>query len=422
MNEKLIFTSMLLFGLLLVSSCEEASKSPLFTPVTIYPEETFEGDSLFGGRSDRGISSPADPIACQFPVGGFCQETGDSQFPHQIVCEEALGCHSPESCFVEDGNNYCGSSSYGGCYCIGDGVCHDAYGETAENSPTDGCSGAVVCNNDGVRDAGEDCDGSDLPITSCSVYNSALYESGTLSCTSSCTYDTSNCVPVSGGPQPGDACGSGTSWPVGTTMPCDTGNLGVCKDGIISCLSTNVFGSCIGDVSPGEEPEDCSAVNEDNDCDGAYPSTDSDCNFDTVDHIKTLTVLQNFGDPIYGSLGTNETYYGEIISYVVPGQRYSASIDLSGCLNTNCYSYPTDVELYLCMKDAIDDSSEWECSSPKLVSDIGGATDHREVVVSLNPSVSDPGMHYLKVMADCAMDSCGSYKGIAIHSVVFFAA
>ena len=62
-----------------------------------------------------------------------------------------------------------------------------------------GGGGGAVCGN-GVKEGGEQCDGSDLGGTTC---QSLGYSGGTLSCNADCTYNTSQCtntcVPVPGG-------------------------------------------------------------------------------------------------------------------------------------------------------------------------------------------------------------------------------
>ena len=68
------------------------------------------------------------------------------------------------------------------------------------NSNCDGfvtsqCIGYVICNNNGSRDTGEACDGTDLGGYTCSDFDE--FTGGTLSCNSNCDFDASQCT---GGP------------------------------------------------------------------------------------------------------------------------------------------------------------------------------------------------------------------------------
>lgn len=64
---------------------------------------------------------------------------------------------------------------------------------------------------DGVIASGEQCDGSNLGGTSCSLQG--FNGGGSLSCTSACTFNTSQCVPSSGGGGGGGGSGSSPSIP-----------------------------------------------------------------------------------------------------------------------------------------------------------------------------------------------------------------
>jgi hypothetical protein len=65
------------------------------------------------------------------------------------------------------------------------------------------CQEIVVCDNDGIKDADEACDGTDFgtitgeatPITNCLEYDPALYSDGELSCVQ-CEVITTDCTPL----------------------------------------------------------------------------------------------------------------------------------------------------------------------------------------------------------------------------------
>ena len=73
------------------------------------------------------------------------------------------------------------------------------------------------CGN-GDLDAGEDCDGSIMPIQNCVDYSSSSYTGGTLSCSASCTFVTSGCT-SSGGDTGGDTSTGGSTGGAATLPP-----------------------------------------------------------------------------------------------------------------------------------------------------------------------------------------------------------
>ncbi|HVW25309.1 MAG TPA: hypothetical protein VHC69_08050 [Polyangiaceae bacterium] len=74
---------------------------------------------------------------------------------------------------------------------------------------SDSSSNAPSCNNNGMVDPGEQCDGLALNGQTCMSLLMAQTASGTLSCKSDCTFDTSMCTNGAGG-------GSGTGGNNGT--------------------------------------------------------------------------------------------------------------------------------------------------------------------------------------------------------------
>ena len=121
--------------------------------------------------------------------------------------------------------------------------------------------GEGVCNNDGVKDYGEECDGSDLGGQTCQGLE---FNSGTLACKSDCTFDTLGCI-------------SGS---------CTDGEIELCF--LQGGVCVNSFQTCIGNAWPGcesvyptligyEDPEISCSDGKDNDCDGLVDSLDDDC-------------------------------------------------------------------------------------------------------------------------------------------------
>ncbi len=85
--------------------------------------------------------------------------------------------------------------------------CEELTGTTGSLSCTSDClldlSGCVssgACGN-GVAEAGEECDGTDLGSATCATVRSGIYGGGELSCREDCTFDTTGCVPA-------DHCGN----------------------------------------------------------------------------------------------------------------------------------------------------------------------------------------------------------------------
>ena len=82
-------------------------------------------------------------------------------------------------------------------FIIGTGIILSAFIflKAAADSVSISASVTIACGN-GVVDSGEDCDGNNLNGKSCSTEG---FAGGTLSCTATCTFDTSSCTSGSGG-------------------------------------------------------------------------------------------------------------------------------------------------------------------------------------------------------------------------------
>jgi cysteine-rich repeat protein len=136
----------------------------------------------------------------------------------------------------DDGNTESGDSCNQAClweFVCGDQACDVANGETCRLCPGDCCPN---CGNNMI-DAGENCDGNDLASYSCEDF---CYEGGTLSCTSYCDFDLTQCTGT------GPVCGDG---------------LAECEE---RCDDTDLRG------------KDCNTLGYD----GGTLSCDTDCTFD----------------------------------------------------------------------------------------------------------------------------------------------
>jgi len=132
-------------------------------------------------------------------------------------------------------------------------VCGNSAVETGEQcddgntASGDGCSAtcqieqAASCNNNGIKESGELCDGSDFGnLTGCSDLG---YDTGTLACSSQCTFDTSQCYNCATIGQVPD--GSGGCTTIGNGV-CDAGE--TCSQEPVACeglqASCSVGQSC----------------------------------------------------------------------------------------------------------------------------------------------------------------------------------
>jgi len=132
--------------------------------------------------------------------GGSCGDCGPTEICNVAgqcisTCDNDGTCDSSEtstSCPADcpcDNDGTCDSgetstSCPADCPCDNDGTCDS--GETNTNCPAD----CPLCDNDGVKDPTEDCDGSALGGQICATKG---FSGGTLTCTASCTFDTTNC-------------------------------------------------------------------------------------------------------------------------------------------------------------------------------------------------------------------------------------
>jgi len=158
------------------------------------------------------------------------------------VCSVNADCPSGQSC-VYDGTYGNISMTFGGRTGSGEllHTCGDEPEREAARMRTHvvsraasypSCFVSSSCGN-GVIDAGEECDGGDLGGATC---GSEGFVGGTLSCTSSCTFDTSAC----------SSCGNGV---VDDGEVCDGGDLGGATCGSLGCTGGGALAcnfSCSG--------------------------------------------------------------------------------------------------------------------------------------------------------------------------------
>lgn len=181
-----------------------------------------------------------------------CPSCGDGVLGSTEQCDDgnnADGDGCAADCKDEDGVPTCGNGIWeageacddgnttdlDGCsatcqreFVCGDGTCESAMGESCELCHQDCCPS---CGN-GVKDAGEACDGAALGGATCEAL---CYPGGTPSCTAYCTLDVSTCT----GSLP--VCGDGV---VDCGEECDQGELGG-----LSCSALGYEGGTLGCTS-----------------------------------------------------------------------------------------------------------------------------------------------------------------------------
>jgi cysteine-rich repeat protein len=128
------------------------------------------------------------------------------------------------------------TSEFGASRGSGDG------GEQGDGAETGDGSG--VC-GDGVLGGGEECDGEDLGGATCESVSGG-FEGGLLKCSSSCRFDTSECIP--------EGCGNGV---IDLGEECDDGN----DDNTDACLKVCRAAVC-GDGFVWEGTEECDDAND----------------------------------------------------------------------------------------------------------------------------------------------------------------
>lgn len=150
------------------------------------------------GECGDGIAQP-DEMCDGADLGGVtCEDLGYEG--GELFCTERCqrsewGCHRCGNGEV-DPREQCDGDDVGGVTCEylsggvmgGDVRCGDDC-----RLDTSGCSPPTTCGN-GVKEAGEQCDGEDLGLATCALVFPELYGSGTLACQENCLFDTAACV------------------------------------------------------------------------------------------------------------------------------------------------------------------------------------------------------------------------------------
>lgn len=163
-------------------------------PVTTDPVTTGPGTSEPAGVCGDGNVDPNEECDGDSLVGSTCQTEGYGA--GTLVCGPDCqlftdGCytcgdnivHMAEAC---DGTNFNGKS----CQSLGYGGGNLTCAQNCKSIDTAGCTPLATCGN-GQKEGSEQCDGAQLGGQSCVGLG---FDSGTLLCSPSCTFDNANCM------------------------------------------------------------------------------------------------------------------------------------------------------------------------------------------------------------------------------------
>ncbi len=196
-------------------------------------DDSSGGGSCGNGVCEEGESTTSCPEDCTCG-NGTCDEGEDVS-----SCAEDCTVCGDGQCTGDENCDTC-EQDCGACPRCPDGECNGQ--ETCETCPQDCGSCAELCGN-GVLDANEDCDGTDLFGEDCVTQG---YDAGTLACDEHCLFDYSGCVNYE--------CGNGTCDPNedGTSCPedCPAG----CGDGTCNAADGETCATCAADCQCGEMP------------------------------------------------------------------------------------------------------------------------------------------------------------------------
>ncbi len=167
---------------------------------------------------------------------------------------------------------------------------------------------STTCGN-GVKESGEQCDGSDLGGESCT---SQGFDGGTLSCRSDCTFDTSGCTES----KPACSDGIDNDGDGATDYPADMGCVNASDD---SETGTTACGNGIDDDGDGKIDQ------ADSNCTGPTDNSENRCG----DGIKEGTAEECDGSDLGGATCQSSGFYSGTLSCSA-----SCTLDTSGC--TNC--------------------------------------------------------------------------------------
>ena len=299
------------------------------------------------------------------------------------VCDDPAG-NTDTPCIPSYGETctYCNTSchlnSVQGAYC-GDGTLDAGYeacddGDTVDCDPYPGC--APDCSRqqncgDGIKECSEECDGVDLGGQNCIDFT---FIGGTLSCTGSCTFNTSECIPPDTQPPTysfdsdnGVSCGpSGQQ----TVTYCDLHSTSAecwndtcCYWSGSNCLNRN-----------------CNQVDVDS-CEGCGCGLDNSVIEGTIVYVSTL--WNDDKDLDFANFWHNESSSWEVSSYFFssnPGWFnytidttghsgkttcwYETAVDSSGNLNDSMSLHCFDVQPISNCNDGIDNDGDGFCDYP----------------------------------------------------------
>ncbi len=136
-----------------------------------------------------------DTFACE-EIRDFCGTNDRVDPEYGEECDPSAPLQSECSDLTYDGTNYYSGGTLG---------CYPKSSDNFCKFDKSRCTKPAVC-PDGIKDSGEDCDGSDFgEVNSCNDVHENFMPAGSLGCNPDCSYDISNCRP--------DGC---TSSPAGT--------------------------------------------------------------------------------------------------------------------------------------------------------------------------------------------------------------
>ncbi len=146
-----------------------------------------------GAVCGDGMVQPGEDCEALDFAGKSCADFGFDA--GDLICTNDCTI-STEACFAcGDGTKQaaeaCDGQDFGGKTCITEGFAGGSLqcSVDCQSISTSGCQQAPTC-GDGKKDPGEQCDGADLGGQSCSGLG---FDSGSLSCSGNCTFDTSQC-------------------------------------------------------------------------------------------------------------------------------------------------------------------------------------------------------------------------------------
>jgi hypothetical protein len=326
------------------------------------------------GQLCTGSSSSCPSTSTTISVTGW---TNDLTCPSTQYCKAApvtkgYGCFIPTCGLrgVEPGEQCDNGESNGIVPTVG-------YGET-KTYCTNECTTASVTGpkcGDGLINGNEQCDGTNLSVSSCSVYNST-YESGTLSCKSDCTFNTNNCLE----PAP-VTCGNGD---IDVGEQCDgTALAGKACQSLEYASGVNYTGGTLSCKS------NCQGYNT-TQCD--VPQIEKY----SIERISYSKIFEEDSDMTFSCIFNIRDFSGALVS------------NSSKVISNTCIVASVEDDFSVCSKvsDSFDSASKEYRRTFKC--DVGGVGQNKEIKCAVNTNVcvagnsptSDPGL--INVTAEVA--------------------